>query len=318
MAALTKVEKPSNSAVRYGKTTSVTDKGITKYSYEDNFIDILIFAGSTQFNFILKNISDNTLKVVWNEAVFVDVDGSTSKVMHSGIKYSQREADQPASTIIKGAKLEDLAAPTDKVYYSDILKDLSKEHELFVVVGGGKPAREYIGVVRDLGAGEAQCDDIGIEVTRINAKLLLSALGDAAYQRVPHNFQEALEFSASGKIIVMGGTEPAHSTDAVSAILAEYIHADKLINLTSVDGMYTKDPNKFDDAELVPEISATDLLEFLSGKDVKAGTYEFFDTTAVQMIKRSDLETVITNGFEPENLIKAVNGEKIGTKVINE
>ena len=147
---------------------------------------------------------------------------------------------------------------------------------------------------------------------------MLSALGDAAYQRVPQNFQEALEFSSSGKIIVMGGTEPAHSTDAVSAILAEYIHADKLINLTSVDGMYTKDPNKFDDAELISEITATDLLDFLNGKDMKAGTYEFFDTTAVQMIKRSDLETVIANGYNPENLIKAINGENIGTKVINE
>ena len=201
--------------------------------------------------------------------------------------------------------------------YSAILKDLSSQHELFVVVGGGKPARDYINIVRDLGVGEAQCDDIGIEVTRINAKLLLSALGDAAYQKVPHNFGEALEYSASGKIIVMGGTEPAHSTDAVSAILAEYINADKLINLTSVDGMYTKDPNKFDDAELVSEITASDLLDFLSDKDVKAGTYEFFDTTAVQMIKRSNLETVITNGFNPENLIKAVNGENIGTRVIN-
>lgn len=60
--------------------------------------------------------------------------------------------------------------------YSEILKSLASEHEIFVVVGGGKPAREYIGVVRELGAGEAQCDDIGIEVTRINAKLLLSAL----------------------------------------------------------------------------------------------------------------------------------------------
>lgn len=202
--------------------------------------------------------------------------------------------------------------------YSEILKELTEEHELFIVVGGGKPAREYISVVRDFGAGEAQCDDIGIEVTRINAKLLLSALGDAAYQRVPHNFQEALEFASSGKIIVMGGTEPAHSTDAVSAILAEYVHADKLINLTSVDGMYTKDPNKYDDAELVSEITATDLLDFLNGKDIKAGTYEFFDTTAVQMIKRSNLETVIANGNEPENLIKAINGEDIGTKVINE
>ena len=43
--------------------------------------------------------------------------------MHTGTKYSQREADQPASTIIKGAKLEDLAVPTDKVYYSEILTE---------------------------------------------------------------------------------------------------------------------------------------------------------------------------------------------------
>lgn len=201
--------------------------------------------------------------------------------------------------------------------YSEILKELSEEHELFIVVGGGKPAREYINVVRDLNAGEAQCDDIGIEVTRINAKLMLCALGNTAYQKVPHNFQEALEFSSTGKIIVMGGTEPAHSTDAVSAILAEYINADKLINLTSVDGMYTKDPNKYDDAELVNEITASDLLDFLNGKEIKAGTYEFFDTTAVQMIKRSNLETIIANGNNPENLIKAINNEKIGTKVIN-
>ncbi len=201
--------------------------------------------------------------------------------------------------------------------YSEILKELSEEHELFIVVGGGKPAREYINVVRDLNAGEAQCDDIGIEVTRINAKLMLCALGNTAYQKVPHNFQEALEFSSTGKIIVMGGTEPAHSTDAVSAILAEYINADKLINLTSVDGMYTKDPNKYDDAELVNEITASDLLDFLKIKEIKAGTYEFFDTTAVQMIKRSNLETIIASGNNPENLIKAINNEKIGTKVIN-
>ena len=78
------------------------------------------------------------------------------------------------------------------------------------------------------------------------------------------------------------------------------------------------DPNKFDDAELVPEITATDLLEFLSGKEVKAGTYEFIDTTAIQMIKRSNLETVIANGNEPQNLIRAIKGEKIGTRVISE
>mgnify|MGYP002732754808 FL=1 len=115
----------------------------------------------------------------------------------------------------------------------------------------------------------------------------------------------------------MGGTEPAHSTDAVSAILAEYIHADKLINLTSVDGMYDKDPNKYEDAKLIKEITASEMIEFISGKDTKAGTYEFFDMTAIQMIKRSSLETVIANGYDSENLIKAINGEEVGSKVIS-
>ena len=202
--------------------------------------------------------------------------------------------------------------------YAKLLEELNEEHELFVVVGGGRPARDYIKFVRDIGAGEAMADDIGIEVTRINAKLLLLALRETAYQIVPHNFQQALEYSASGKIIVMGGTEPAHSTDAVSAILAEYVQADMLINLTAVDGLYTKDPNKFDDAELIEEITATDMMEIIGGNEAKAGTYAFLDMTAVQMIKRSGIETIIANGHDPENLIRAVNGEKIGTRVIPE
>lgn len=121
-AILKKVEKPTNPAIRYGKTTSVEDKDITKYSYVDNFIGIIIFANTNQFVFEIKNVSPNTLKIIWNEAVFVDVDGATSKIMHSGIKYSERESEQPASTIIKNAKLEDVATPTANVFYNEALK----------------------------------------------------------------------------------------------------------------------------------------------------------------------------------------------------
>ena len=122
-AILVKVEKPSVTSERYGKTTEISDNKITKYSYIDDIIDILIYGDSRDFSFVIKNVSENSIKLVWNEAVFVDVDGTSSKIMHSGIKYSQREGDQPASTIIKGAKLEDIAAPIDKVYYSDALKE---------------------------------------------------------------------------------------------------------------------------------------------------------------------------------------------------
>ena len=123
VSTLSKVEKPSNPSVKYGNTTTIEDNGITKYSYKDNFIDIIIFGNSEHFSFILKNVSQSTQKLLWDDAVFVDINGSTSKVMHSGIKYSQREAPQIPSTIIKGASLDDIACPTSNVYYSDYGKE---------------------------------------------------------------------------------------------------------------------------------------------------------------------------------------------------
>lgn len=117
--ALVKVEKPEDSSNRYSDPQTVTDGGVEKYSFNDSIINILIFSTSEQFNFVLKNVSQHSLKIIWNEAAFVGLDGSTSKIMHSGVKYSEREGDQPATTVIRGAKIDDLACPTANVYYDD-------------------------------------------------------------------------------------------------------------------------------------------------------------------------------------------------------
>ena len=119
IASLKKVIKPINPSIRYGKTTEVQDSGMTKYSYIDNVIDIIIFATSQQFSFILKNVSPNSIKIIWDEAAFVDTKGTTSKVMHAGTRYSERNSSQPATTIIQNAKIEDIATPIDRVRYSD-------------------------------------------------------------------------------------------------------------------------------------------------------------------------------------------------------
>ncbi|MGC9516839.1 MAG: UMP kinase [Methanomicrobiales archaeon] len=199
--------------------------------------------------------------------------------------------------------------------YAEVLKQINQENDIFVVVGGGKTARDYINIARDLGVSESFCDDIGIDVTRLNAKLLIMALGNVAYPLVPKNFNQALQYSTAGKIIVMGGTEPGHSTDAVGAILAEFVKADLLINATSVDGLYDKDPSKYDEATKFDTITPSKMIEMFSDKDIKAGTYEFFDMTAIQMLKRSRIRTVIVNGNLPKNIIQAIDGN-IGTTII--
>ena len=102
----------------------ITDS-LNKYSYCDNFIDIVIFGDNSEFKFHIKNNTQHTLKVLWEDASFVDIDGSTSKIMHNGVKYSERENAQPPSTIIKGASLDEVAIPTRNVYYSDNLKKWS-------------------------------------------------------------------------------------------------------------------------------------------------------------------------------------------------
>ncbi len=123
VSTLAKVEKPSNPSIKFGTTTIIEDEGITKYSYEDNFIRIIIFGNSEGFRFNLKNVSEITQKLVWDDAVFVSYSGSISKVMHNGIKFSQREESQVASTIIRGASITEIACPTSNVYYSELIKD---------------------------------------------------------------------------------------------------------------------------------------------------------------------------------------------------
>jgi hypothetical protein len=120
VSLLSNVEKPANPEIRYGETTVIpSEDAVSKFSYKDNVIDILIFGVRDGFDFVLQNISGSTIKIIWDEAVFVNFDGSTEKVMHKGTKYAERNESQPPTTIIKNAKWEDSVTPTHLVYYNE-------------------------------------------------------------------------------------------------------------------------------------------------------------------------------------------------------
>jgi len=170
--------------------------------------------------------------------------------------------------------------------YAGIIRDLRSDHTVFVVVGGGATARDYIGMARTFDADEAFCDLLGIAVTRLNARLLIAALGSAAYPVPPETQEDASVAALSGRIVVMGGTTPGHTTDAVAAILAEYVHADILIDATSTDGIYTKDPKKHPDAVKLDELSPARLIEIIAAEKMEAGANLPLDILAAKIIEQ--------------------------------
>jgi uridylate kinase len=200
--------------------------------------------------------------------------------------------------------------------YVPVLRKIAQEHRLFVVVGGGGEARRYIGIVRDLGIDEGTADEIGILITRLNATMLIAALGDDAYPKVAESHADARKFAESGKIVVMGGITPGQTTDAVAAVLAERVGAAVFINATSVDGIYTADPKKDKNATRFDAITPRQLLEIVGGTALGAGSNNVLDIVAARVVERSNIPLVVLDGRDPKNLQNAIlKGKFIGTVV---
>ncbi|WP_101294186.1 UMP kinase [Halegenticoccus soli] len=202
--------------------------------------------------------------------------------------------------------------------YAGAIESLAREGcELGAVVGGGGIAREYIGAARDLGANEVQLDQIGIDVTRINARLLIAALGDRVDPTPAHDYDEAGDAIRRGDITVMGGVMPGQTTDAVAAALAEYVNADLLVYATSVDGVYDADPRTNDGAEKFAELTPTELVDIIAPMSRDAGSSAPVDLLAAKLIERAGMRTIVLDGEDPDRVEAAVlRGDHAGTDIV--
>lgn len=199
-----------------------------------------------------------------------------------------------------------------------VLKEVSEQVKLYVTVGGGRIARYYIRLGRDLGADESYLDDVGIEVSRINARMLIVALGDYAYHLPAKTFDEALSAAKDHKIVVMGGTHPGHTTDAVSAMLGERAGAVRVVNATSVDGVYTADPNLDPNAKKLDRIGFDELVRICMKVGAGAGPNVVFDPLGAKIVARSKTETRVVHGRELEELRKALLGQDFNGTIIRD
>lgn len=202
----------------------------------------------------------------------------------------------------------------------DICKEIKevavKGVEVAIVVGGGNFWRGRSNQQMD----RCTSDYIGMLGTTMNAL----AIGDAFKQlgqdvRVQTGIEmrqvaeyfikdRAIKHLSKGRVVVFGcGTgSPFFSTDTAAALRANEIGADALLKATNVDGIYTKDPKKYDDAEKIEE---TTYLEVLNKK------LNVMDTTATSLCMDNDVPIIVFDINKDGNLKKVVEGKKIGTIV---
>ena len=199
--------------------------------------------------------------------------------------------------------------------YARFLVKTSKTYQPIIVAGGGKIARHYINHARSSGADESTLDELGIEISHLNAKLLIYALKGKAYSHPPTTLREAKQAVDSGLIVVAGGLHPGQRTNGTAALIAEKIHAEQFINATDVDGIYDSDPNKNKKAKLFKKIEIKNLKKILIHEDSAAGGYDLMDIVALKIIERSKIKTRVIKS-DIKNLEKAIKGQATGTEII--
>ena len=190
--------------------------------------------------------------------------------------------------------------------------------EVGIVVGGGNFWRGRTSEHMD----RARADHIGMLATAMNSLALCDALEQlGAVVRVqtaiemrqiaePYIRSKAIRHFEKGRIVIFGcGTgSPFFSTDTAAALRSVEINADALLKATNVDGVYDKDPNKYDDAVKFDEVTFHDVIV----RDLKV-----MDSTAFSLCKDNDMPIIVFNLDDPDNIMRVVSGDKIGTTVKN-
>ena len=210
----------------------------------------------------------------------------------------------------------------EEVDYSFLLKfkkliiELAKKHKIVLVTGGGKTARRYIEALRKSGASIQAQDEVGIESTRLNALLLLEFF--KLKQKIPKNLNEVVNLAEKEPLVISGGFDwdgISRTSDGCAAEISAEFHADFLINMTNVAGLYNKDPQKHKDARLIRNINYADFNEIIAKVKEKPGQHFILDGQAAKFITKHKIKTAIV-GKNLDNLKRCIQNKSfIGTLI---
>jgi len=203
-------------------------------------------------------------------------------------------------------------------YAQEIKTVVDKGIQVAIVIGGGNIFRGIAGASK--GMDRVQGDHMGMLATVINGLALQSACEDQGIQTrlqsaikinevaEPFIRRRAIRHMEKGRVVIFGGGtgNPYFTTDSAAVLRAIEIEADVIMKGTRVDGIYTADPEKDDNATK---------FDFISFDDVLKKGLKVMDTTAFTLSQENELPIVVFDMNKPGNLLKVVSGENIGTKV---
>lgn len=207
-------------------------------------------------------------------------------------------------------------------FFSDEVKKVHDAGvELGIVIGGGNIYRGLS--AESQGIHRATGDQMGMLATMINSLALQNAVEQKGIQTrlmsaikmeeiaEPYIRRRAIRHLEKGRVVIFGaGTgHPYFSTDTAASLRAVEIGADIIIKGTRVDGVYDSDPEKNPKAVRYEKISYIDILK---------NNLRVMDLTAVSLCQENDLPMMVFNMDLPDNLLKLVMGENVGTFINNE
>ncbi len=186
------------------------------------------------------------------------------------------------------------------------VKSKNADAKVFVIIGGGSWAKNYIKFAESVGISPIIRDNYGITISRLNADIVMRLLSSKTSLRIspviPETPNDVFELSKSFDAIIVGGFYPGQSTIGTAALLSEIVNADLLLIATDVPGVYLEDPKINPSARKFKKIDIASLKKILLDLEAKPGTYKLMDFVAVKTLERSKIPTIIFDGSDLGNL----------------
>ena len=190
------------------------------------------------------------------------------------------------------------------------------KRRFIIIAGGGKTARRY----QEAAAGVTELDPedldwMGIHATRLNGHLLRTIFRDIAYPIMITNPDEVGDVPPDTHLIIAAGYRPGASTDLRAVQIAAGCGAQKLVNLSNIDYVYTADPRKDSHAEKIEDITWNEFMKLIP-TEWNPGLSSPFDPVAARAAQSHDIEVSIINGNKIAELEKYLEGQSfIGTRI---